>query len=186
MKTRFQILTSIAAVVLSASTVQAAEVDVMKLSGQFGQAPYTASEQGWANATVSVQGNGVNRTAHLFHVSYEYATNTYKYWSGKIPVENVTVKGVSSISVDIDTCEVNYTPSCGYVNFTVATDEPASGWIDNGVRKFQYDGYMRNEVGARQVRASSSTGTVNGLSVDNARAFSGKYEEVTIEVTVGN
>ncbi len=160
-----------------------AVVDQIVSSGQFGQVSVNnGGNTGWANATISVEGNGVNRTAHLFHVSYSPSTG-YKYWTGNIPADSVTVTGVASIAVDIDTCSVSNTAGCGPVSFMVTTDEPATGWIDNGVIKYEWNNLIYREVGARQVRFSSSTGYVNGIPVDGNRAFMGKYNEVTISVT---
>lgn len=177
------ILSGLIGLLLCTSIAQSAVVEQVVTSGQFGQvSANNGGAAGWANATVSVEGEGINQTAHLFHVSNSPSTG-YQFWTGNIPVNTVKRTGVASISVDIDTCSVSNNPGCGYVNFTVTTDEPASGWIDNGVRKYDWDGYIYREAGARQVRFSRSTGTVNGISVNNDRAFMGKYNEVTISIS---
>ena len=179
-------LTSLSGVMgflLFTSVAHSEVIDQLVSSGQYGQASANyGGDIGWASATVSVDGNGVNRTAHLFHVSYSPATN-YNYWSGNIPANAVTVKGVNSISVNIDTCTVQYIAGCGPVSLTVTTDQPASGWIDNGVIQYDWDGVIYREAGARQVRFSSATGSVHGVPLDTTRAYMGKYNEVSITVS---
>lgn len=169
----------------SITSAQAATTDIITTNGEFGQVTYTYNNGGWANGTVSVDGAGVNRTAYLFYVAYN-PTNGYRYWSGNIPVDAVTVNGVAQISVNIDTCTVNATPACGPVNFQVSTNEPASGWINNGVWGYQYDGYSVKNVGAAQARSSSATGTILDQVIDNGRSWIGTMDNVTIELTVGN
>ena len=169
------------------STAHAAEPVVMTLNGQFGQIGYTRTADGWVSSTVSVDGVGLDKTAYLFYTSYNY-TNGYKFWRGAIPMETVTQTGVASISVDVNTCNVEplNAAGCGPVSFTVNTDEPASGWVDNGTRSYSYDDYIYNSVGARQVRFSSASGSINGSAFDSSRAYMGKFDKVTIQVTVGN
>ena len=75
--------------------------------------------------------------------------------------------------------------SCGYVNFTVDTNEPASGWVNNGVWGSTYTGYISRYVGAAQARNASSTGTILGHNVDSSRAWIGTMDEVTIKITTG-
>ena len=161
----------------------AADVEQVVLSGQFGQvSANNYGNLGWANATVSIEGNGVNRTAFLVHASDSPSTG-YNLWRGSIPADAVTVTGVASISVNIDTCSVSNIDGCGPVYFTVTTNEPASGWIDNGTRQYNWGNVIYREAGSRQVRFSSSTGSIHGIPVNNSRAFMGKYNEVTISIT---
>lgn len=166
-------------------SVNAAETNIFKVNGQFGQVPYTYNNGSWASGAVSVDGAGINRTAFLYYSAYS-PTMGYNSWRGSIPVEAVTVKGVASISVDIDTCTVSADAGCGYVNFIVETNEPASGWINNGVWGYDYDGYIARYVGASQSRSSTSTGTILGVSADNTRAWIGTMDDVTVEVQTGN
>lgn len=176
----------IAAVLFAAASVNAAEVNLFKAKGEYGQVPYTYTPGiGWANGTVSVDGSGENRTANLFYASYTVA-NGYNFWRGDIPVDAVTVNGVDQISVEIDTCSISNVGGCGYVNFSVRKDVPAGGWINNGAWRVDYDDYHAVYSGNSQVRYASSTGEILGIPVDNSRAFIGKMNEVTIEVTVGH
>jgi len=167
------------------SSANAAETDIFKANGQFGQVTYTYNNGGWANGTVSVDGAGISRTAHLFYVAYN-PSNGYRYWNGDIPTNAVTVNGVAQISVDIDTCIVNPTPACGPVKFAVSTNQPSSGWINNGVWGYQFDGYMVKYAGAAQARSSSASGTILDQTIDNARSWIGTMDRVTIEVNIGN
>ena len=170
---------------LSTSAANAAVVDTFTTNGQFGQVTYTYNNGGWANGTVSVDGAGTNRTAHLFYVAYN-PINGYRYWSGAIPVEAVTVTGVSKMAVDIDTCTVNPTVACGPVNFVVSTNEPASGWVNNGVWGYQYDGYIFNYAGAAQARSSSASGMILDQVIDNSRSWIGTMDNVIVNVSTGN
>jgi hypothetical protein len=179
----------IASIALLAITgfANAAETYVDTISGQYGQVRYTPTAEGWVYANVFVDGAGVNRTAKLNYVSYSFVDG-YKAWFGSIPEYTVVTTGVSSISVDVDTCAVEPVNSrgCGPVNFTVSTSEPASGWVNNGVVAYEYSDLMVRYVGANQVRESSASGMINGQTFDNARAFSGTSDNVYVQVTVGN
>jgi len=173
--------------VLSMGAAHAAETYVMNVHGQYGQVYYTRTDSGWVSGMVSVDGSGVNQTAFVFATSYSQADG-YKFWRGNVPVSAVTVNGISSISVDVDTCAVEpiNMRGCGYLNFTVTTDEPATGWIDNGVVHYSYGDYIQTSAGARQVRASSAEGSINGQAFSSSRAFMVKSSDVNIQITVGN
>lgn len=166
-------------------SVNAAETSLFKVNGQFGQVPYTYNAGSWASGAVSVEGTGLNQTAFLYYTAYSPSAG-YKFWRGNIPVEAVTVTGIAGISVEIDTCTVSATVGCGYVNFRVATNEPASGWVNNGVWGYDYNGYIARYAGASQSRSATSTGTILGLSANNSRAWMGTMDDVTVEVQVGN
>ena len=170
-------------VVFFASTANAAEVELFKINGQYAEASYTTSAGGWASGGVSVDGIGNNQTAFLYYSAY--SNGVFRFWRGSIPRDAVRVTGVASMSVEIDTCTVNAIDGCGYVNFSVATNEPASGWVNNGVWGYSYDGYIARYAGASQVRSSTSTGTILGQSVDNPRSWIGAMDDVTVEIQTG-
>ncbi len=162
----------------------AAQTNVFKMNGEFAQLPYSSSDQGWVTGSVGVDGNGASRVAYLFYAVYTPA-NGYAFWRDQIPLSAVTVKGVSSMAVELDTCTVSNTAGCGYVKFEVNTNEPASGWINKGSWGYAYDGYMVRFAGAGQARSSSATGSILGLPVDGSGAWIGTLDNVTVEVTVG-
>lgn len=174
-------------VFIGSTTLYAAETHIMTMKGQYGQFGYTPTADGWVAGSVSVYGTGQDKTAFMFHTSYTYADG-YKFWRGNIPVEAVSQVGVSSIAVNVNTCDVEplNMPGCGPVSFTVTTDEPATGWIDNGVSSYSYNDFMYQAVGARQVRFSSAIGSINGSAFNTSRAYMGVYNDVTISITVGN
>lgn len=170
---------------LAMSSANAAVVDTFTINGQYGQVSYTYKNGGYAFGSISVDGAGVNQTAFLVYVASN-STNGYRYWRGQIPVDAVTVTGVASMAVDIDTCSVDPTPSCGPVNFTVSTNEPATGWISDGVWGYQYDGYIYKHVGAAQARSSSASGMILDQVIDNSRSWIGKMDNVTVQISTGN
>lgn len=167
------------------SGVQASEVDTFNVSGSYGQTGYATSSEGWSSVTVSVDGSGVDRTAILMHVSYSYLTGAYNYWRGAIPAEYVVSTGMDGISVNINTCDVDFRAGCGQVAVSVRADVPASGWIDNGVTQSNYGDFIYRVVGSRTTRFASSEGTVNGVPANSSRAFMVKGTDVTVDVTVG-
>lgn len=174
------LLSGIISAALVSPMVQAAEADTFVVSGTYGQTGYVSTPgMGSASATVSISGQGTNQSATLMHWSND-STNGYQYWRGLVPVAAVTSTGIDGISISINTCEVDNRAGCGYVDFSVRSDTPASGWVDNGVNQTTGTGYIYRQVGARTVRFASSTGSVNGVPVDNTRAFMGKGTDVTI------
>ena len=156
------LLSSILLVSVINNSVFAADSFVSKKSGQMGQASTVIegpSSTTSVIAELSVDGSGVNQTASLdYWVINEYPDNTYdyQYWQGNIPVDAVTVTGVKSMSVDIDTCTVSNVAGCGYVNFTVTTD-PGTPVVNNTAFGWNLFGIIYRSVGASQVRNASST-----------------------------
>lgn len=135
----------------------------------------------WANAwtpTASVQidvdGNGANRKVYMYAFSGTWPVD-YKYWGGEIPADAVTVNGIHSVQVTINTCEVLQNDGCGPVN-VLFTSEPG---YDNfrtrtGVTRFRFDnGVIINRVGHLHDRFASVIGTVNGYPIEiNAPSWS--------------
>lgn len=184
MNNKSLVLSSVLAAALVAPLSQASETDTFVISGTYGQTGYVYTPGvGSAAATVSINGTGPDATATL--MAWSSSADGYKYWRGNIPVESIVSTGIDGISVSINTCEINNTAGCGQVDFSVRADVPASGWIDNGVAEYTGNGFVFRQVGSRVTRFASSTGYVNGVSVDNTRAFMVKGNDVTISVTVG-
>ena len=149
-------------------------------SGQFGQ-----TWGGNAGINVSVDGSGVNRIARLVYYAYSELSG-YHFWYGEIPATAVRTTGVSSMAVTIDTCSVNNSSGCGYVDVSIATDEPASGWVYTGVNNYSWGDMRYQTIGNSQVRFSSAVGTVNGISVSSDNAAIGTYNNVDVSVSIGN
>lgn len=150
-------------------------------SGTYGQASgYSAT--GFAGVNVSVDGTD---TATLMAYSNSDGDG-YKLWYGQIPASNVTVQGVNSIAVQVDTCSVDPTPGCGYVDVSFDLDPKGYGFITDGSLHYTWDNIIVQVAGPTQVRSANATGFVNGVSIDGTRAFIGKYTQTSIEIQTGN
>jgi triacylglycerol esterase/lipase EstA (alpha/beta hydrolase family) len=171
-------LSLVGAAALLAVSVASAEVIFQQVvSGNYGQASvYTAD--GFAAVNVSVDGSG---TAFLAAYSSN-STDGYKLWYGNIPASAVTVRGVNTIAVQIDTCSVDPTAGCGYVDAVMTTDPQAGGFITEGSSQYNWDGVIMQVAGPTQVHNADATGYVNGVSLDGARAAVGKYTNVSIMI----
>jgi len=163
-----------------ASSAVAGTVYQFTSNGTFGQ-----TWGGSAGVNVSVDGSGVNRVAHLVYYAYS-ADIGYNFWYGEIPADAVKVNGVSSVSVQIDTCTLGNLSGCGYVDATINTNEPASGWVYTGAYDYSYGDMVIKYVGHNQARFSSATGTVLGLPVNPTNAAIGKYTDMGVTVNIGN
>ena len=176
------VLSTILAAALAAPIAQAATTDTYVVNGNEGQTGYVYTA-GVGSAAATVSFDPATGTANL--MAWSYSAAGYMYWRGNIPASSVTSNGMNSISVSVNTCEINNTAGCGQVDVTVTADVPANGWVDNGVSAYTGNGFIYRQVGSRSVRFASSTGSVNGVPVDNTRAFMIKATDVTVDVTVG-
>jgi len=162
------------------SNAFAGEVYQFVSNGQYGQ-----TWGGNAGINVSVDGSGVNQVARLVYYAYSQETG-YFFWYGEIPASAVTMTGVASMHVQIDTCTISTLSGCGYVDVAINTNEPASGWVYTGVWQYSYGAMSVQYVGNSQVRFSSATGTVVGIPVSETNAAIGKYNNVSVSVSLGN
>ena len=170
------LMSSVLSSILMASSAFAGVVYQYNSSGQYGQAG-----NGSTGMELTVDGSGVNEVARL--VYYSYAGGSFSMWAGDIPTDAVTVNGVNSMSVQLDTCTVNNVDGCGYVDVTIDTNEPAAGWVYTGAYNSQYGNMVIERVGHIQARFSTAVGTVNGISVDG-RGFIGKMTDVNVTVSL--
>ena len=177
---------------IASTSVLAAEAYINKVFGQIGQAAVrmdNGTVETSVFAEVSVDGSGINQTAFLWYVVINEYTNgdiVIQSWQGDIPVDTVQVTGVASMSVEIDTCTVSNVAGCGYVDFAVTT-EPGTPEISNTAFGWNLGGIIYRSVGARQVRAASSVGTVLDYPLETSSyAFMSKASEIEVIVTVGN
>lgn len=162
----------------SIATAHAEILNQMVSNGGFASA-YSGS----TGFTITTEGEGINQKTMLMVNSYNTATG-FTSWKGEIPGSAVTVAGVSSISVAIDTCTLNNVAGCGYINATVTKDPLDGGFIINGVSRFTYGEITETVAGVRQVHRASAAGTVNGITLGQfARSFIGKDNSVTVTVT---
>lgn len=168
-----------AALVVSAASAEVIYQQVV--SGTYGQASgYTAD--GFAGVNVSVDGSD---TARLVTYSNS-AAEGYKFWYGDIPASAVTVLGAHSIAVQIDTCSIDASAGCGYVDAVITADPKEGGFITEGSTQYSWDNVIVVVAGPVQVRASQVSGYVNGVSLDGVRAYVGKYNTASIQVVTGN
>jgi len=147
-------------------------------SGQYGQVG-----NGNLGMELTVDGAGVSEVVHLVYFSYTYGVG-FSYWYGDIPADAVAVTGVASMAVQLDSCTVKNVDGCGYVDVTITTDEPASGWVYTGAYQTQYGDMIIERIGNSQVRWSSAVGTILGRSVEGMRAGIGKYNNVKVTVSL--
>lgn len=166
--------------VMATSTASAGVLYQQVTSGTYGQASGYSAE-GFAGVNVTVDGSD---TARLVTYS-STAADGYKLWAGDIPASAVTVHGVSSISVQIDTCSVDPTTGCGYVDVTIDMDPKAYGFITDGSSHYTWDNIIVQVAGPTQVHGATATGFINGVSLDGLRAFIGKYTNVSMEIVTG-
>lgn len=176
---------AVAIIMSVAVAAQAAETDIFKLNGQYGQTGYVYNNGSWVAAGVAVDGAGQNETAVLYYSVYNYSAGTFSYWRNNIPVEAVTVNGINYMSVAIDTCTISAVAGCGYVELVLDTIEPAAGWVNNGVWGYDYSGYIFRAAGSSVVRSATAVGTVLGVAVNSDRGYIGTLDDVTVEISTG-
>lgn len=158
-------------------TAQAALIDQYTTTSS----EYAQVYKNGTSVNVSIEGAGVNQVITLSH--YNYVTG---YWRGTVPVTAVTVNGVASIAVNVNTCDLPATSSfgaapCGIVDVTFNKGDYL--WKTNGVRQYTWGNTIRQYVGGISTFSASTIGTVNGVVIDSTRAYIGKYNNVTIIVS---
>ena len=170
----------LAALVLAGTvaTAHAEILDQMVSNGDFASA-----FQGSTGFSLTIEGNGVNQVSTLLVNQYVSGVG-FTSWKGVIPNDTIIAQGVSSISVNVDTCTINNIPGCGLVDATVSKNPQDGGFIQNGVVKYTYGDIMQTIAGVRQVHRADAVGTVNGVTLTTARSFIGKDNEVRIIVEI--
>jgi hypothetical protein len=183
-KKQFINLIGSAILVLAASSVLAADVYTYNVTGQYGGVRWIFNPAGSVSAEITIEGLGHDRRARLRTTTYGGAMG-YSNWHNYIPVDAVTVQGVSSMTVELDTCSVVNEYGCGYVNFTLETTQPASGFHQNGVVRYDFGDVHERYVGDMQVRNAAASGEIVGVPVSNTNSWIGKFTDVEIEIEVG-
>jgi hypothetical protein len=153
-------------------------------SGTYGQAS-VFSNGNYASINVTVDGLGIDQTVHL-STYYHLPNESYNFWSGEIPASAVTVEGVNSIAIDYDTCDANNTAGCGPVDVTITKDSHGGGFVTDGATQYKWDDLIFSVAGPIQVHSATVTGAINGVPLDNGRAYIGKYDQTHIEVQTGS
>jgi hypothetical protein len=153
----------------------------------------TASEyaQTYANGTginVYIEGAGTNQVITLAYSNYTYGVG-YRYWRGEVPASAVTINGIDAVSVSVDTCSLTPsvtwgTDACGVVDVTFNKKDYL--WKTNGVSQYKWGDIIYQLVGGIVTFSADATGSVLGISVDSGRAYMGKYNNVTIQVSTAN
>ena len=166
---------------LAALTANADVVYQQVVSGTYGQA-FVNTGSDYAGLNISVDGAGAARLVTYYHTPGD----GYKLWYGTIPSSAVKVEGINSIAVQIDTCTVNPIDGCAPVDAVVTMDPKAGGFITDGSTHYTWDNVILQVAGPTQVRNANATGSINGIPLDGARAYTGKYNTASIEVQTNN
>ena len=128
----------------------------------------------YASIYLQISGEGVNQTVYLYSHSGHWSTGDQVIWNGPIPTEAVHIAGIHSVSVKVNTCELEatYSTGCGVIDVT-AISEP--GWenfrtLTQASNFHTWDGMILQQVGHIHDRFTSTTGSVNGypINVDNS------------------
>ena len=164
-----QLLTALFITAAVSLPAQAAVDNKYTFNGQWVQ-----SYSGDASIYLEISGEGVNQTVYLYSHSGQRSTGDQIIWNGPIPSDAVTIQGIHSVSVKVNTCEheADFSTGCGMVDVT-ATSE--AGWENFRVLTqvshfYTWDGMMMQQVGHIHDRYTSTTGSVNGypLNIDNS------------------
>jgi len=167
--------------VLAVSSASAGVLYQNVVSGTYGQASGYSASGDFAGISVTVDG-----TNSVTLITYSNTQNNgYQLWYGLVPNAAVTVKGLNSIAVKIDTCSVDASMGCGYVDVVVSKDPKAGGFITDGSLHYTWDNIIVQVAGPTDVRYANITGYVNGVSMDGDRAFIGKYNQVSLMIQTG-
>ena len=170
---------------IASFTVNAADGDTDLTSFQYGVTGSVTNSAGSAFGVLSIENNGHNRTAYLTVSGHSNNNGGSFNWSGDIPLDAVKVNGVSDMSVELDTCSYpgHGHGQCGYLNFTIITNVPASGWIEKGSRITDYGLYYVRTAGSIQARSSTSSGYIFDIPlINSSRAYITKGQDVEIEL----
>jgi hypothetical protein len=133
---------------------------------------YTWSGSYNASLGIDIQDNGENQVIRMSANSYS-EENGYNYWYGEIPSDAVLNMSIHGLSVNVDTCQLTAmyswgTAPCGVVAVDI-TSEP--GWENfrtwtQPTHYHTWYGYLQTRVSHSHTRFTSTTGTVNGVSID--------------------
>lgn len=123
---------------------------------------------------------------------------TIERWRGVVPDAAMSINGVASASISVDTCSLTAAYStangCGVVDVTVTKDPQAFGSTTAGAYAYNFGGLIMQFAGTWSTHNSTAVGSVNGITIDTAansafgasRAVIGKYTNVSVTITTGN
>lgn len=143
-----------------------------------------------AAVRLHIDGSGVNRKVMLYANSGVSGVD-YKYWGGEIPADAVTVNGINSISVNINTCTVLSNIGCGLVDVTMTT---LAGYENfrtrTGAWNYTTPYATFNYVGHLHDRYADVAGTVNGYPLNitgpSWNSIVSQTSELSVSVFIGN
>jgi hypothetical protein len=130
---------------------------------------------------ITVDESGVARLITETH----FPGDTFHFWIGDIPSSAVTVHGINSIAVQIDTCSINNAPGCGNVDTVITKDPKAGGFITDGSSHYNWDGLIVQVAGPIDVRNAQASGSINGIPLNPTGSYIGKYNTASLEVQTG-
>jgi hypothetical protein len=132
------------------------------------------------------EGAGRGQTTKLLY--YVWGGQGSGNWQGDIPASAVTSNGVNSMHVEVDTCTIDPTSGCGYVNLTW-NKTPGQAVVGTLTSHTAYDGTIYQSAGVITMFPATAVGTVLGITVDSStndgstNADIGTANGVTVTVT---
>jgi len=124
----------------------------------------------YASIYLEISGNGVNQTVYLYSHSGHWSTGDQVIWNGPIPTDAVNIQGIHSVSVNVNTCDLDatYSTGCGVVAVTTTSQ---AGWenfrvLTQASNFHTWDGLVLQQVGYIHDRYTNTTGSVNGYSIN--------------------
>ena len=193
MKTKLLVITA----AVTSSLAVSANAEVLDVSttqdaayANFGQ----TGAEGRVFAELTTEGAGVAQTNYL-RVYASTPDASYSYWSGTVPADAVSINGVASANIFVDTCAIQAshwsTGSCGLVDVTLTKYPHDFGWSGGGSSAYNYGDIIMQYTGSWSVHFSNATGALYGVSVDTentpySNAAIGRYTNVSVTVVQGN
>lgn len=159
------------------------------------------NSDGLVVADIYEEGAGINASKWLRVITNVRDADgilRYERWQGVIPNNAMSINGVASASISVDTCTLtagfSSANGCGVVELTVTKDPLAFGSTSAGAYAYNYGGLIMQYAGSWTTHNSTAVGSVNGINIDTAlnsafgasRAVIGKYTNVSVTVTTGN
>lgn len=114
------------------------------------------------NVQVVQHGIGPDQNTNLIY--FVHGPIGWKFWSGSIPNSALIGAGTSTLTLNVNTCEINPSSYCGVLNITWKTDGRYSTY-SSGLRKVQTGDITVQTHGTRTYKSSSTSGSVIGFNV---------------------
>lgn len=141
--------------------------------------PWTPA--GYTSLWLYQEGTGADQSTKLLY--YVRDAQGFGRWQGEIPASAVTMTGVSSMHVEVDTCAIAATSGCRVVNVTWGKT-PGQAIVGSFNQHTADDGTIYQSAGAITNFSASAVGTVGSITVDGTpNASIGTSTNVTVTVT---